>query len=97
MKGILDDDEDDELVKMEKQIIGYVTSGNYSLSRGKAYAIGAVPLAKFLELQERATRCVPIPSLISPLMSSCGCVACVSPSHWSKCGTGTGALRVTRM
>jgi len=37
-------------------IIGYVTSGNYSLSIGKGYAIGAVPVSKFLEIQKQAKR-----------------------------------------
>lgn len=37
-------------------IIGYVTTGNFSLSLGEAYAIGAVPVARLFELREQATR-----------------------------------------
>ncbi|KAH9998011.1 ribonucleases P/MRP protein subunit POP1-domain-containing protein [Russula vinacea] len=37
-------------------VIGFVTSGNFSLSRGKGYAIGAISLVKFLETREQAHR-----------------------------------------
>ena len=40
----------------DSAVIGFVTSGNYSLSRGKGYAIGAVSLVKFLETREQAHR-----------------------------------------
>jgi ribonuclease P/MRP protein subunit POP1 len=36
--------------------MGFVTSGNFSLSRGKGYAIGAISLVKFLETREQAHR-----------------------------------------
>lgn len=36
--------------------MGFVTSGNFSLSRGKGFAIGAVSLVKFLETREQAHR-----------------------------------------
>ena len=37
-------------------IIGYVTTGNFSLSLGEAYAIGAIPVAVLFELREQAAR-----------------------------------------
>ncbi|EGO23569.1 hypothetical protein SERLADRAFT_416006 [Serpula lacrymans var. lacrymans S7.9] len=37
-------------------VIGYVTSGNFSLSRGHSFAIGAVPVAQFFNLQQQAQR-----------------------------------------
>jgi ribonuclease P/MRP protein subunit POP1 len=37
-------------------IIGYVTTGNMSLSRGEGFAIGAVPVSVQLELQQQARR-----------------------------------------
>ncbi|KAG2145816.1 ribonucleases P/MRP protein subunit POP1-domain-containing protein [Suillus clintonianus] len=37
-------------------IIGYVTSGNMSLSRGEGFAIGAVPVSVLLELQQQSQR-----------------------------------------
>ncbi|KAF8650133.1 hypothetical protein AX16_005369 [Volvariella volvacea WC 439] len=40
-------------------IIGYVTTGHYSLSRGIGFAIGVVSLSRFLELQEQAYRLFP--------------------------------------
>ncbi|KAF8272238.1 ribonucleases P/MRP protein subunit POP1-domain-containing protein [Lactarius quietus] len=40
----------------DSAVIGFVTSGNFSLSRGKGYAIGAISLAKFLEIREQAHR-----------------------------------------
>ena len=39
-----------------ESIIGYVTTGNYSLSLGQGFAIGAIPVAKLFELQEQAKR-----------------------------------------
>ena len=41
----------------DSAVIGFVTSGNFSLSRGKGHAIGAISLAKFLEIREQAHRC----------------------------------------
>ncbi|KAG2135049.1 ribonucleases P/MRP protein subunit POP1-domain-containing protein [Suillus cothurnatus] len=38
-------------------IIGYVTTGNMSLSRGEGFAIGAVPVSVQLELKQQARRC----------------------------------------
>ncbi|KAJ7645420.1 ribonucleases P/MRP protein subunit POP1-domain-containing protein [Mycena polygramma] len=37
-------------------ILGYVTSGSFSLSHGEGFALGAVPLLRFLELGEQAQR-----------------------------------------
>ncbi|KAF7346225.1 Ribonucleases P/MRP protein subunit POP1 [Mycena sanguinolenta] len=40
----------------QTSIIGYVTTGNFSLSHGEGFAIGAVPLRRFLEVGEQARR-----------------------------------------
>ncbi|KAI9456168.1 POP1-domain-containing protein [Russula earlei] len=45
-----------KLVPSNSAVIGFVTSGNFSLSRGKGYAIGAISLVKFLETREQADR-----------------------------------------
>ncbi|KAH9971933.1 ribonucleases P/MRP protein subunit POP1-domain-containing protein [Lactifluus volemus] len=45
-----------KVVPSENAVIGFVTSGNYSLSRGKGYAIGAISLVRFLEIREQAHR-----------------------------------------
>ncbi|KAK0201890.1 POP1-domain-containing protein [Desarmillaria ectypa] len=37
-------------------VIGYVTTGHFSLLRGEGFALGAVPLTNFLELREQARR-----------------------------------------
>ncbi|KAI0714000.1 POP1-domain-containing protein [Cerioporus squamosus] len=37
-------------------VIGYVTSGSFSLSLGEGHAVGAVPLAQYLELQKQSQR-----------------------------------------
>ncbi|PBK74850.1 POP1-domain-containing protein [Armillaria solidipes] len=37
-------------------VIGYVTTGHFSLLRGEGFALGAVPLTTFLELREQARR-----------------------------------------
>ncbi|RPD62234.1 POP1-domain-containing protein [Lentinus tigrinus ALCF2SS1-7] len=37
-------------------IIGYVTTGSFSLSLGEGHAVGAVPLAQYLELRTQAQR-----------------------------------------
>ncbi|KAF8349342.1 NUC188 domain-containing protein [Amanita rubescens] len=57
----LDDDTPEELELAEVRpshtsIIGYITTGQYSLSRSKGYAIGAVSLSRFLELEKQITR-----------------------------------------
>jgi ribonuclease P/MRP protein subunit POP1 len=45
-----------KIIPSDGAVIGFVTSGNYSLSRGKGYAIGAISLVKFLQIQEQAHR-----------------------------------------
>ena len=37
-------------------IIGYITSGNFSLSRGEAFTIGAIPVRRLFELKQQAAR-----------------------------------------
>ncbi|KAI0259821.1 POP1-domain-containing protein [Gloeopeniophorella convolvens] len=51
-----DETELSKIAPSESAVIGFVTTGSYSLSRGQGYAIGAIALAKFLELQEQAHR-----------------------------------------
>ncbi|KXN88226.1 Ribonucleases P/MRP protein subunit POP1 [Leucoagaricus sp. SymC.cos] len=43
----------------QEDIIGYVTTGHYSLSRGEGFALGAIPLTRFLELQDQQRRLYP--------------------------------------
>ncbi|KAG6866289.1 hypothetical protein C0991_006385 [Blastosporella zonata] len=45
-----------EIVPPETSIIGYVTTGHFSLSQGQCFAIGAVPLQALLELQEQSEK-----------------------------------------
>ncbi|KAG6906953.1 hypothetical protein DXG01_011213 [Tephrocybe rancida] len=45
-----------EIVPPESSIIGYVTTGHFSLSQGQGFGIGAVPLAKFLEVQDQSEK-----------------------------------------
>ncbi|KAJ7366798.1 NUC188 domain-containing protein [Mycena albidolilacea] len=40
----------------QTSIIGYITTGNFSLSHGEGFALGAVPLRHFLELREQTQR-----------------------------------------
>ncbi|EIW81399.1 POP1-domain-containing protein [Coniophora puteana RWD-64-598 SS2] len=40
----------------QESIIGYVTTGNFSLTRGRGFAIGAVPARVYVELQRQAQR-----------------------------------------
>ncbi|KAG1861722.1 ribonucleases P/MRP protein subunit POP1-domain-containing protein [Suillus subalutaceus] len=51
-----DANEPPEVVPPHTSIIGYVTTGNMSLSRGEGFAIGAVPVSVQLELQQQARR-----------------------------------------
>ncbi|KAJ3004778.1 hypothetical protein NUW54_g4654 [Trametes sanguinea] len=37
-------------------IIGYVTTGSFSLSLGEGHAVGAIPLKQYLDLQKQAQR-----------------------------------------
>ncbi|KAJ3717095.1 POP1-domain-containing protein [Lentinula raphanica] len=45
-----------DVVPSPTSIIGYITTGGYSLSRGEGFAIGAIPLIRLLELQKQAQR-----------------------------------------
>ncbi|KAJ7459800.1 ribonucleases P/MRP protein subunit POP1-domain-containing protein [Mycena latifolia] len=45
-----------EVKPLATSIIGYVTTGNFSLSHGEGSALGAVTLLRFLELREQAQR-----------------------------------------
>ncbi|KAH8108673.1 POP1-domain-containing protein [Phellopilus nigrolimitatus] len=45
-----------ELKSSPDSCVGYVTSGNYSLSIGRGQAVGAVSLSRFLELKEQLHR-----------------------------------------
>jgi len=40
----------------QSSVIGYVTSGNFSLSRGEGFIIGAIPVARLFELKDQAAR-----------------------------------------
>jgi len=54
-----DGDDETELSKMVPSpgtIIGYVTTGHYSLSRGTGHAIGSIPLSRLFELRQQAER-----------------------------------------
>ncbi|KAG2038684.1 ribonucleases P/MRP protein subunit POP1-domain-containing protein [Suillus americanus] len=51
-----DANEPPEAAPPHTSIIGYVTSGNMSLSRGEGFAIGAIPVSVHLELQQQARR-----------------------------------------
>lgn len=57
---ILEDNEEEpevtHAIPSSDAIIGYVTTGNYSLSRGQGFAIGAVPLARIHDLKQQAER-----------------------------------------
>ncbi|KAJ3747388.1 POP1-domain-containing protein [Lentinula detonsa] len=45
-----------DIVPPPNSIIGYITTGGFSLSRGEGFAIGAVPLTRLIELQQQAQR-----------------------------------------
>ncbi|PFH53963.1 hypothetical protein AMATHDRAFT_136328 [Amanita thiersii Skay4041] len=54
-----DDDSPEELSVFRpphSTIVGYVTTGNYSLSRSKGFAIGAISLSRMIELEEQIAR-----------------------------------------
>ncbi|KAG2357597.1 POP1-domain-containing protein [Suillus spraguei] len=56
MRECADANEPPEATPPHTSIIGYVTTGNMSLSRGEGFAIGAVPVSVQLELQQQARR-----------------------------------------
>ncbi|KAA1469823.1 POP1-domain-containing protein [Dentipellis sp. KUC8613] len=41
---------------VKEKAIGYATSANYSLALGEGHALGAIPVAKYLQLQQQAGR-----------------------------------------
>ncbi|KAH7927632.1 POP1-domain-containing protein [Leucogyrophana mollusca] len=45
-----------EVIPSPDFIIGYITTGNFSLSRGQGFAIGALPVTKYLALKQQAQR-----------------------------------------
>lgn len=47
-----------EIVPLEESVIGYVTTGHFSLSRGQGFAIGAIPVTRFFELRQQTNRLV---------------------------------------
>ncbi|KAG0698380.1 ribonucleases P/MRP protein subunit POP1-domain-containing protein [Suillus ampliporus] len=49
-----DTNEPPEAAPPHTSVIGYVTTGNVSLSRGEGFAIGAIPVSVLLELQQQA-------------------------------------------
>jgi ribonuclease P/MRP protein subunit POP1 len=52
-----------EISPSQDSIIGYITSGGFSLSRGEGFSIGAIPVARLFELQNQAQKYVvePVP------------------------------------
>jgi len=42
----------------QSAIIGYVTTGQFSLARGRGYALGAIRLTSILDLEQQSVRCV---------------------------------------
>ncbi|ETW81747.1 RNase P [Heterobasidion irregulare TC 32-1] len=53
-----------QIIPSQDDIVGYVTSGNYSLSRGQGYAIGAISLAKLCQIIEQSKRLQLVGSLV---------------------------------
>lgn len=47
-----------EIVPSPNSIIGYVTTGHYSLARGVGFAIGAISLVQLIELEQQSIRLV---------------------------------------
>ncbi|KAF5338928.1 hypothetical protein D9611_008747 [Ephemerocybe angulata] len=70
-KGDPEDEDEDEFngISTENTLIGRITTGNYSLSIGSGYAVGAVPLARWLALLKQQPEAEKnTPSTISPLV-----------------------------
>ncbi|KAI0763628.1 POP1-domain-containing protein [Trametes elegans] len=51
-----DETELSQVSPSQDNIIGYVTTGSFSLSLGEGHAVGAIPFAQYLELQKQAQR-----------------------------------------
>ena len=45
-----------EITPNPNSIIGYVTTGHYSLSRGAGFAIGAISVVQLIELEQQSLR-----------------------------------------
>jgi ribonuclease P/MRP protein subunit POP1 len=45
-----------EIIPDATSIIGYVTTGHYSLARGVGFAIGAISLVQLIELEQQSLR-----------------------------------------
>ncbi|KAF9468581.1 ribonucleases P/MRP protein subunit POP1-domain-containing protein [Collybia nuda] len=60
-----------EIKPSESSIIGYVTTGHFSLSQGGGFAIGAIPLTRYLQLQEQSRRYVEGMSYIADSTDVC--------------------------
>ncbi|KAH9480457.1 Ribonucleases P/MRP protein subunit POP1 [Psilocybe cubensis] len=60
-KSVDDEEHPDELelashIPPKSSIVGHVTTGHYSLARGEGFAIGAIALARLMELEQQARR-----------------------------------------
>ncbi|KAH8824939.1 POP1-domain-containing protein [Flagelloscypha sp. PMI_526] len=51
-----DTDADHAALRSPESIIGYVTSGNFSLSQGQGSAIGALPFRRYIDLAKQSAR-----------------------------------------
>ncbi|KAI0755130.1 POP1-domain-containing protein [Daedaleopsis nitida] len=56
VEGGPDETELSQVPPSSDDIVGYVTTGSYSLSLGEGHAIGAVPLSHYLELRKQADK-----------------------------------------
>ncbi|KIJ57486.1 hypothetical protein HYDPIDRAFT_120576 [Hydnomerulius pinastri MD-312] len=45
-----------EIKPAQEDVVGYVTTGDVSLTRGEGFAIGAIPLVQYLALRKQAQR-----------------------------------------
>ena len=45
-----------EIVPNPNSIIGYVTTGHFSLARGAGFAIGAISVVQLIELEQQSLR-----------------------------------------
>jgi len=56
-KFVLDTTQLAEIKAEQEDIIGYVTTGDLSLSRGDGFALGAIPVVQYVALRKQAQRC----------------------------------------
>jgi len=59
-----------EITPNPSSIIGYVTTGHYSLARGEGFAIGAISLLQLIELEQQSLRLHPNPKFHSKMLAS---------------------------